>query len=135
MRIDKLTLRDWRNLSTATLVTPRQFVVLHGDNVAGKTNILEAVYVFAALKSFRDNSPGSLILSGRVAAQIDAVVQTPYGERNMSWQYNARGRGLLMDDVRVNPFHLVFSNSCRLILSGSKSDCKKWSRKQKTIHR
>jgi DNA replication and repair protein RecF len=48
-------------------------VVLHGDNAQGKTNVLEAVYVLATLKSFRDARPVRWVTMGAPGARIQAI--------------------------------------------------------------
>lgn len=51
--IERLTLTDFRNHAEATLEAGPGFVVLWGDNGAGKTNILEAVSLLAPGRGLR----------------------------------------------------------------------------------
>ena len=76
--LSRLTLRDFRNHEDALIVPGAPFVVLTGDNGAGKTNILEAVSLLvpgrglrgAALSRIaRQDGPGGF----GVAGQIDGV--------------------------------------------------------------
>jgi len=53
VRLTSLSLRDFRNLSAVDLELPPGICVFFGDNGQGKTNLLEAVYLLATLKSFR----------------------------------------------------------------------------------
>ena len=75
MKLTELRLHDWRNLEAAELDCDGRFVVLHGPNAQGKTNVLEAVYALATLKSFRTRRNRELIRFGadraRVAGTID----------------------------------------------------------------
>lgn len=52
-RVERLSLRGWRNLASLDLVPGPRFHVLHGDNGQGKSNLLEAIYYLGSLKSFR----------------------------------------------------------------------------------
>ena len=45
--------QGWRNLQPLTLLPGERLTVLYGDNGQGKTNVLEAAYYLAALRSFR----------------------------------------------------------------------------------
>jgi len=45
--LSRLTLRDFRNHEDALIVPSAPFVLLTGDNGAGKTNILEAISLLA----------------------------------------------------------------------------------------
>ena len=47
MRIDQLTVRNFRNFTEKTIEFHRQFTVLVGDNGSGKTAVLDALRVGA----------------------------------------------------------------------------------------
>lgn len=51
--IERLSLTDFRNHEDALIVPRHRFVLLTGDNGAGKTNILEAVSLLAAGRGLR----------------------------------------------------------------------------------
>ena len=77
--IGRLTLSDFRNHADALILPDHAFIVLTGENGAGKTNILEAVSMLApgrglrgaALRDMaRQDGPGSF----GIAAEVDGVV-------------------------------------------------------------
>jgi DNA replication and repair protein RecF len=72
MRLQQLTLADFRNFSGPTTVEfgPR-FTVLWGHNGAGKTNILEALYLVSTLRSFRTGSHEALLRRGCDHARVE----------------------------------------------------------------
>ena len=51
MRLNRLAVTDYRNLSAAVLEPAPQLTVLCGANGQGKTNLLEAVWLLAQAKS------------------------------------------------------------------------------------
>ena len=61
MRIQRLVLENFRNVVHLDLELPPGRVVLHGDNAQGKTNLLEAVYIFAVARSVRASHDRELI--------------------------------------------------------------------------
>jgi len=61
MRLSSLSLRDFRNLHSVDLELAPGITVFFGDNGQGKTNLLEAVYLLATLKSFRGAKNSELI--------------------------------------------------------------------------
>lgn len=73
-RIASLALRHVRNISRADLEPGPRFNVLHGDNGAGKTSILEAIDYVASLESFRHARAEDLITKGQEDALIQAKV-------------------------------------------------------------
>lgn len=97
MRVTRVELRDWRNLHRAELTTDARFVVLHGDNGQGKTNLLEAVWVLATLRSFRDPRPRRWLRHGTDRGSIKAVSSGPLGTRRLEWRLVGGQRRLQVD--------------------------------------
>ncbi|CAN5854313.1 DNA replication/repair protein RecF [soil metagenome] len=74
MRINTLIAHGVRNLAPVTLEPRERFNVFVGDNGQGKTNLLEAIYVVATLRSFRTSSLSDLVAFGREEAKLGARV-------------------------------------------------------------
>lgn len=70
MRLATLELEGFRNFEHARLELGDGFTVLSGHNGAGKTNILEAIYLLATLRSFRTSDLGSLVGREHSRAQV-----------------------------------------------------------------
>ena len=98
MRVLSLAARDWRNIEELRLDCGGDFVVIHGDNGQGKTNILEAVWMLATLRSFREHSPGRMIRHGAESATLRAEVSGTSGRRVMTWSRIGRKRRLEVDE-------------------------------------
>lgn len=98
MRLVSLELRDWRNIEGLRLDTDARFVVLHGDNAQGKTNLLEAAWMLGTLRSFREHRPARLIRHGAEEASIKGAVDGISGRRHLEWVRGARTRKLALDD-------------------------------------
>ncbi len=64
MYIKRLKLRDFRNYERAELEFSPRTNIIYGDNAQGKTNILEAVYLFSQGKSHRADSDKELVRFG-----------------------------------------------------------------------
>ncbi|MEM9453018.1 MAG: DNA replication and repair protein RecF [Myxococcota bacterium] len=71
MLLQGLSLRDYRNLAEAELSLGEGFTVLHGHNGAGKTNLLEAVYLVSTLRSFRSSDLGVLVRHDAPGARVE----------------------------------------------------------------
>ena len=85
MTVARLVLTDFRNHASATLSPGPGFVLLSGDNGAGKTNILEAVSLLtpgrglrgAALGEMaRSAGPGGFGVAARLAGDADLATGT-----------------------------------------------------------
>ncbi len=70
MRVDELAVWDYRNLERAELPLGPGFTVLHGHNGAGKTNMLEALYLVSTLRSFRTSDLGVVLRSGAASGRV-----------------------------------------------------------------
>lgn len=56
MFLNRITLRDYRNIAAADLTFSPKINCISGDNGAGKTNLLDAVYYLSMTKSFFSSS-------------------------------------------------------------------------------
>lgn len=101
MRLVSLEVADWRNLASARLDTGARFVVLHGDNAQGKTNLLEAVWTLSNLRSFRESRHRRLIRHGCTGVRIDGVATGESGRRRLRWGRSDASRVLQIDGQSV----------------------------------
>ncbi len=72
MIVRGLELVEFRNLAHAQLELGERFTVLWGHNGAGKTNVLEALYLLSTLRSFRTSDLGALVRTGATTAVVRA---------------------------------------------------------------
>lgn len=77
MHLQRLRLLDYRNIAAAELELDAQFTVLWGHNGAGKTNVLEAIYLVSTLRSFRTSDLAHLIRKGSEGARVELVAHDP----------------------------------------------------------
>jgi DNA replication and repair protein RecF len=71
-----LRLRDFRNYARLDADFSAGFHLLLGDNAQGKTNILEAVYLLATLRSFRGVAGGQMVRHGQKGYFVSASVSS-----------------------------------------------------------
>ena len=74
--LQRLSLRDFRNLARVTLDVPREGMAVVGDNGHGKTNLLESIYYFQLLRSVRGARDQDVVRFGAPGFHLaaDAVV-------------------------------------------------------------
>ncbi len=100
MHLAQLRLRDFRNYSRLDADFAPGFHVLLGDNAQGKTNILEAIYLMATLRSFRGVGGAQLIRHGQKGYFVGGrTVGTESHEIRIYWSANERN--LTMDGAPV----------------------------------
>ncbi len=81
MKVNRLGFRDYRNLKENELIPGPQVNVICGDNAQGKTNLLEAVWLFTGGRSFRGARDQELIA---FSSQAGAVLALDLRRRNGS---------------------------------------------------
>lgn len=103
MYIKKLTLSGFRNYSNAQLEFSPLTNVIYGNNAQGKTNILEAVYLFAQGRSHRTQTDKELVKFGEELAKLS--IEFEDGERSHTAQIRILKNG--KKSVSVNHVHLL----------------------------
>ena len=109
MRLSELSFTGWRNLEDAVVQCDAPLVILEGNNGQGKSNLLEAVHVLANLKSFREPRTRRWLAHGENAGRLSGCVQTPLGQRKMTWRWvDGVLRKIQMDGaIGWRAFHMV----------------------------
>lgn len=111
MRIRELRAQGWRNLEPLELIPGPRVNVLHGDNGQGKTNLLEAVYYLATLRSFRTSHADELVRVGGGAdgrAQLTARIEHRGLDRKVEIKLSEVGRTVSLDGKQVRGAAAVF---------------------------
>lgn len=70
MKLTNLTCENFRNIQKQTIPFGSGINLLYGENGAGKTNLLEAVYLFAICKSHRTSRDGDFVRHGEKLAHL-----------------------------------------------------------------
>jgi DNA replication and repair protein RecF len=91
-----LRLRDFRNYARLDVDFAPGFHLLLGDNAQGKTNILEALYLMATLRSFRGVGGAQMIRHGARGYFVGGKI-VGQGERELKMFWSARERNLTLD--------------------------------------
>lgn len=96
MHLAHLRLRDFRNYARLDVDFAPGFHLLIGQNAQGKTNVLEAIYLLATLRSFRGSGSAQMVRQGQKGYFVGAevVAQTDH-EIKLYW--SAQERRLTLD--------------------------------------
>lgn len=101
MHLAQLRLRDFRNYARLDASFTPGFHVILGNNAQGKTNLLEAIYLLATLRSFRGVGSAQLVRYGRNSYFVGAhVVSSATNEIRMFWSAAERRLSLNSTPVR-----------------------------------
>ena len=79
MTVLSLAVRDFRNVARAELAFSPGLNLFTGDNGAGKTSLLEALYFLGRAQSFRTAQPAQAIRSGAESLLVTGQLAAPDG--------------------------------------------------------
>src|SRR5512140_3387344 len=100
MHLAHLRLRDFRNYARLDVDFVPGFQVLLGNNAQGKTNLLEAIYLLATLRSFRGVGSAQMVRHGQKGYFVGCQVVAT-GERELKMYWSAAERKLSLDGQPV----------------------------------
>ena len=83
MKLDRLSLRNFRNYESLESAFSPGVNLIVGDNAQGKTNLLEAVFYLSTGRSFRTRREMELILFHREFADLEGTVTDQARQQNL----------------------------------------------------
>lgn len=75
--IERLAVRGFRNLQPLDMEPGPRFNIIHGENGAGKSNLLEAIHLLGRLGSFRGAKTDDLLMDGEERAVLKMRIRGP----------------------------------------------------------
>jgi DNA replication and repair protein RecF len=96
MHLAQLRLRDFRNYGRLDASFTPGFHLLLGDNAQGKTNILEAIYLIATLRSFRGVGSAQMVRHQQKGYFVGGKI-TGQGEHEVKIYWSTKERNLTLD--------------------------------------
>ena len=100
VQLAHLRLRDFRNYARLDADFAPGFHLLLGGNAQGKTNILEAIYLMATLRSFRGVGGAQMVRQGQKGYFAGSKV-VGQGEHEIKMYWSLRERNLSLDGQPV----------------------------------
>lgn len=135
MRLRKLSLQHFRNVGFATLAFDGRQQFFVGANGQGKTNLLEAIGLLTALRSFRTNDNKVLIGHGQPEAGIVCVLDhARLGETEVTIRLRPDTKEVWSDQTRITKLAdyvgryptVVFSSQDIQLVRGAPALRRRW---------
>ncbi|PLX80160.1 MAG: DNA replication and repair protein RecF [Desulfuromonas sp.] len=102
MQLEKLTLRNFRNIEATEFRPHPVFNIFYGSNAQGKTNLLESIYLLGSLKNFRSARNDELITHGETAATIIGCTRQNDVGHEIRLDINKEGKQARLDGKVIN---------------------------------
>jgi DNA replication and repair protein RecF len=100
VHLARLRLRNFRNYARLDSEFAPGFHLFSGNNAQGKTNLLEAIYLLATLRSFRGVGSAQMVRHGQKGYFVGAAI-TSQGLHEIKMYWSSRERSLTLDNQRV----------------------------------
>ena len=134
-RLQRLTVRDFRNLASVSVEVPAHGLALVGDNGHGKTNLLEAVYYLHLFRSLRGARDLELVRFGAPAFHVGGVADgTRWIRVGAGFEKESGRRRIMLDGVACDRVSdalgavpsVAFSPADVALVAGGPSARRRW---------
>lgn len=110
MHVTELTLKDFRNYHSQTLRFSDGTNMIYGKNAQGKTNILEAVYMFSQGKSHRARTDKEIIRFGCQCAKTAVAFETAERSFKAAMRLTRDGKkSITINNVRIKKLSMLMN--------------------------
>ena len=116
MLIKKVSASGFRNLSPFTIEPDNKMNVICGENAQGKTNLIEAIWLFTGAKSFRTNKDAELCSLKTKKCRINMTFTSFESEKEAVINIENRRKATL-NDKKLNSASLLAGNFCAIVFS------------------
>ncbi|MBO5726146.1 MAG: DNA replication and repair protein RecF, partial [Clostridia bacterium] len=107
MKVKSLKIQNFRNISDISLEFDDEINVICGENAQGKTNIIEALWLFSGAKSFRNSKDNEFIKFGEKNAKISVDFQMLGVDNEASITFSDKKTAYLNDKKLQNTSNLA----------------------------
>ncbi len=118
MKITELELKNYRNIERLSIKPCESVNIIYGENAQGKTNILESIFLFTGLKSFRSVKDKELISFGKNEALIKTAFSTDKRRQTAEIKITDRRRAVLNGISLRSPVELMSKFPAALFVPG-----------------
>ncbi len=95
MKILKTEIKSYRNIEYIEIEPCEGVNIIYGENAQGKTNILEGIFLFTGLKSFRGAKDSEMVFFGKDYARLDISFATALRRQSAEIKITDRRRAIL----------------------------------------
>ena len=107
MQVKKLTLSSFRNIENIEIFPDSQMNVIYGENAQGKTNIIEALWLFTGAKSFRGSKEQAFVTFGKEKAKNSIVFEALGVDNEAEMHFGEKREAFLNGKKLNNPARLA----------------------------
>lgn len=119
MKVLELSFENYRNLTNSTFVPGNGINVICGNNAQGKTNLLEAIWLFTGGRSFRGTKDSDLIKFKHKKSELSMQLSSEEGDKNLKISLDGKTRQVLINEVLKKQAFEKIGTFCAVAFSPS----------------
>lgn len=117
MKVIALKFENYRNLND-DIITPHEGVnIIYGDNAQGKTNLLEALWLFCGGHSFRGSKDNELIKWDKNYARLEMRFYGQEREQKAKITFNGRQKKIEINGIEKKSTASMIEKYCAVVFS------------------
>lgn len=117
MRIDALRLRGFRNISEMDFLPGPGANVIYGDNAQGKTNLLEAIWLFSGARSFRGAKEAEFKGFGCNRTSLELTFFADDRVQTASIVYASERKAVYLNEIKQENVSALAGAFCTVVFS------------------
>lgn len=110
MIIKRVKIKNFRNISDIEFFPNEKVNIICGENAQGKTNILEALWLFSGAKSFRTGKDIYFLKFGEEKAFIEIDFLSGGCDNNIRIEFKENGKTAFLNNKRLKNVSLLAGN-------------------------
>ena len=118
MQIESLSIQDFRSIGLIKLLFNKPINILCGENNAGKTTVLEAIYTSSNLRSFKSVPNNELIKSGSKMFKISLNYSKMTLKSNIFIEKSLKSSKCLYNNKKISKHNLSLMFPCYSLVFG-----------------
>lgn len=117
MNIIRLQYKNYRNLAEYSIAPQNGINVIYGKNAQGKTNLLEAIWLFTGGRSFRGSKDGELTQIGENTATLSLTFYSEEREQSAQISIQNGQRSAVINGIEKKSASALIGKFCAVIFS------------------
>lgn len=122
MKVEEFSFQNFRNLIDDRFIPSPKLNIIYGNNAQGKTNLIEAMWLFTGGKSFRGAKDKELIKIGIENKKLELNMKFFSENRNQKANIsiannNTKKRNLILNDINKKSITEIIGKFCAVVFS------------------
>lgn len=117
MIVEKLSLLNFRNIENVDFCPCENVNIIYGDNAQGKTNLIEAIWLFTGARSFRGAKDSEYILFEKPFCDLNISYKTKEREQTSQIKISHDKKQIFHNEVQKKSASELVSTFCASVFS------------------